>query len=389
MNQSRTPLILFNTLYQDELFCALEEYTRTLTEQSLYQTASLAIKNGYECALYSYLTKLIVTSDNALARTLAAQKQPSSYVKQAFYDDLNVIFRLVNSCNTHGMFALGKPDFPLDNNFHVENSYKNLASYYAQNGFGDFIEHAAFRWEEHGLVPVATLSTVRLTDLKDYVDEKKVISDNISSFLKGLPYENMLLYGDRGTGKSSTVHAMLNEYRANGLRLIELDRDHLVAIPAVRSYLRGNPLKFIVFIDDLSFGEYDERASFLKAALEGSISSHSDNVLIIATSNRRHIVKETFSDRENAVHAKDSIEEQLSLSDRFGITVLFSTTDKAQYLSIVKQLATDCGLPLADEELFALAERWALTKGGRSPRRAKQFVNLAYASCQSHTPIPF
>jgi hypothetical protein len=207
--------------------------------------------------------------------------------------------------------------------------------------------------------------------------------------LKHLPFENMHLYGERGTGKSSTVHAVLNKYISQGLRLIELDRQNLVALPTLRNLVATIPLKFLLFIDDLSFDEYDERASFLKAALEGSMAANSDNLLIIATSNRRHIVKETFSDRENAVHAKDSLEEQLSLADRFGITVYFSTTDKAQYLSIVEQLADDKKLHLGKDELFALAERWAIVKGGRSPRRAKQFVDLVYACEQKGEPVTF
>jgi hypothetical protein len=244
-------------------------------------------------------------------------------------------------------------------------------------------------YEQGDLKPIPSPCPVTLSDLKGYEEEKAVINANITSFLQELPYENMLLYGERGTGKSSTVHAMLNNYYAEGLRLIEVDRQHLEAISHIRTLVRDNPLKFILFIDDLSFGEYDERASYLKAALEGSATSHSDNLLIIATSNRRHIVKETFSDRENAVHASDSMEEQLSLSDRFGITVLFSSTNRTQYLDIVKQLSADRGITMEQAELEAVAERWVLTKGGRSPRRAKQLVDLLYAAQQKGEKLIF
>jgi hypothetical protein len=199
----------------------------------------------------------------------------------------------------------------------------------------------------------------------------------------------MLLYGDRGTGKSSTIHAMLNKYFNDGLRIIELNKENMLDIPQIRSIIANNPLKFIIFIDDLSLGEYDEKVSSLKASLEGSISGGSDNAMIVATSNRRHIVKESFNDRENSIHPTDSMAEQLSLSDRFGLTVNFSTTDKAEYLDIVKKLADDRQLKIDSEKLFSLAERWALVKGGRSPRRAKQFIDLAYSCEKRNIEIEF
>ena len=155
------------------------------------------------------------------------------------------------------------------------------------------------------------------------------------------------------------------------------------------SDVADNPLKFMIFIDDLSLGEYDDKISTLKAGLEGSVCGSSDNIMIVATSNRRHIVKESFSDRENSVHPGDSMAEQLSLSDRFGLTVMFSPTDRQNYLSITEQLADDRGLTTDRETLMALAERWAILKGGRSPRRAKQFIDFAYACEQRGMQINF
>jgi hypothetical protein len=182
---------------------------------------------------------------------------------------------------------------------------------------------------------------------------------------------------------------MLNKYFNDGLRIIELNKENMLDIPQIRSIIANNPLKFIIFIDDLSLGEYDEKVSSLKASLEGSISGGSDNAMIVATSNRRHIVKESFNDRENSIHPTDSMSEQLSLSDRFGITVNFSTTDKIEYLDIVKKLADDRQIKLDKDKLFSLAERWALVKGGRSPRRAKQFVDLAYSCEKRNIEIDF
>ena len=190
----------------------------------------------------------------------------------------------------------------------------------------------------------------------------------------------MLLYGDRGTGKSSTVHAMLNAYSDSGLRLIELDKSQLPSVKEIKQQVAPLPLKFILFIDDLTLDEQDDKTSALKSAIEGS-SVDSNNVMVVATSNRRHVIKEKFSDRDNSVHPADSIEEQLSLSDRFGITVMFSSTDRAEYLSIVNQLAADLKLTTPKKQLEALAERWAIVNGGRSPRRAKQFTDFVY-SCE-------
>ena len=181
---------------------------------------------------------------------------------------------------------------------------------------------------------------------------------------------------------------MLNAYCGKGLRLVELDKNDLPSIKKIKQQLAPLPLKFIIFIDDLTLDEQDERTSALKSAVEGSVV-YGNNVMIVATSNRRHVVKESFSERDNSVHPADSIEEQLSLSDRFGLTVMFSSTDKAQYLSIVRQLAADCELTTPSERLETLAERWAIQNGGRSPRRAKQFVDFVYACERSGRAIDF
>lgn len=197
----------------------------------------------------------------------------------------------------------------------------------------------------------------------------------------------MLLYGDKGTGKSSTIHAMLNKYAERGLRAVEIPKEQIREINALKETLASLPFKFMIFIDDLSLEEHDEKVASLKASLEGSMNEKSANVMIAATSNRRHILKENFSDRDNSVHASDTMAEQLSLSDRFGLTVLFSSTGKAEYLSIVRQLSKDRDIGTADEELCSLAERWALSKGGRSPRRAKQFVDYLYACKMKNSEV--
>ena len=224
-------------------------------------------------------------------------------------------------------------------------------------------------------------SLTALSDLKGYEREKAEVRDNFENFVAGLPYADMLLYGDRGTGKSSTVHAMVNLFAPQKLRLVEIAKEDVLALPELKTRLAEEPMKFVVFIDDFSLQENDDRVSTLKAALQGSMEGHAGNVMIVATGNRRHIVEENYSSRADSVHAGDSEEELLSLSDRFGITVLFSATNKAQYLAIVRAVAADMGLKTPVETLEALAERWALMRGGRSPRRARQFADYAF-SCE-------
>ena len=200
--------------------------------------------------------------------------------------------------------------------------------------------------------------------------------DNTKALLSGKPAANILLTGDAGTGKSSTVKAIVNELCDSGLRILEVRKEQLHAIPKILDELNSNPLKFILFIDDLSFTKDDDNFSALKAILEGSVSAKSNSVVIYATSNRRHLVKENFSDREgDDVHFNDTMQELLSLSERFGIQLTFNRPDKAVYLDIVHNLADKQGIEYDVEKLDASAEKFALKRGTRSARAAKQFVD--------------
>ena len=199
--------------------------------------------------------------------------------------------------------------------------------------------------------------------------------DNTESFVCGLPANNVLLYGDRGTGKSSTIHAILNAYKEQGLRMIEIPTSAVEELSLIREYLADSPMKFIIYIDDLSFDSQDNAFTELKAALEGGLSACQPNTLIYATSNRRHLIKENFSDREDDVNKNDTRQEQLSLSDRFGLTITFINPDKKDYLDIVEKIAADRGLQVDAQRLDAAAEQWAVRRGGRSPRCARQFID--------------
>lgn len=259
----------------------------------------------------------------------------------------------------------------------------DLAAYYARAGTGLFARYRAFRWVRVGerghLEGIAHPDPVRLSDLVGYESERELLLRNTEQFLAGYPANNVLLYGDRGTGKSSTVKALLNAYGDRGLRLVEVAKAHLADLPQLLALLRDRRERFILFIDDLSFHETEVEYKELKAVLEGSLEARPSNVLLYATSNRRHLVQESFADRAGAVdgelHGVDTVQEKLSLSDRFGITLTFLAPDQERYLTIVRALAAQRGLAIASEELQRRAIAWALRHRGRSGRTARQFID--------------
>lgn len=263
----------------------------------------------------------------------------------------------------------------------------NFSKVYAEHlaeipfrGYGIYARHRAFRMAEGRLVPVLYPDTVHLGDLVGYRRQRELVLENTRALLRGAPAANVLLYGDSGTGKSSTVKAVLNELAPEGLRLIELRKEQLHDIPALLDQLSGNPLKFVLYIDDLSFTKDDDNFRALKAVLEGSIASRRQNVAVYATSNRRHLVQETFSDREgDEIHLTDTLEEQSSLADRFGLAITFSRPDKEAFLEIVTALAEKNGLSISPDELAVGAQAFALRRGGRSPRVARQYVEYLVA----------
>lgn len=242
-----------------------------------------------------------------------------------------------------------------------------------------FAGAAAFIWDgaERELLPVRKTHPVRLSDLKKYEEEKTAVVDNTRAFLRGLPAQNVLLYGDRGTGKSSTVHALLNEYGGEGLRLIEVKKKDIITLPRLVSAIgaASESLKFIIFIDDLTFVEGQDNYGELKAVLEGS-ALHLGNVLVYATTNRRHLIKENVSDRTGDMHESDLRQEQMSLSDRFGLIVTYINPDKREFFEILKSVLADRGIFLPDDDLALRAERFCLERGGRSPRGACQLAGI-------------
>lgn len=262
-----------------------------------------------------------------------------------------------------------------------------LADFHNKWGYGDFAKFRAFVWyndKNSGyLKGIENPDSIRLTDLIGYESQRQEVLDNTMFFLRGYPANNILLYGDRGTGKSSTIKAIVNEYYHEGLRIIEIPKKHLMHFPEVISFLAGRKQKFIIFVDDLAFEDNEENYTALKAILEGGVESKPSNILIYATSNRRHLIKEKFSDRaglsssdpDEEIHAADTIQEKLSLADRFGIKVTFSTPNKNEFLEIVEGITKLRGISVDKTYLHREALKWELFNNGRSPRTAKQFVD--------------
>ena len=254
-------------------------------------------------------------------------------------------------------------------------AYRERMGRIATTGYGMFAKYHMFTVKDEAIVPAYWPDPIRLSDLVGYEMERQAVIDNTMALLKGRPAANALLYGDAGTGKSSTVKAIVNEYRDRGLRLIEIAKKQFQQIPAIIERLSENPLKFILFIDDLTFAEESDDFNALKAVLEGSVSHKASNVIICATSNRRHLIRETFSDRAgDDVHRNETIQELTSLSERFGLSVSFYGPDKKLYHQIVLGLKQQYGIRMEDALLLSEADKYAFQRGGRSPRVARQFM---------------
>ena len=260
-----------------------------------------------------------------------------------------------------------------------DGSLKNVAQYYKEHGCGIFARYKAFIWRDGDIQPVLHPDRIDMDSFTGYEIQRDMVVDNTKSFIEGKSCNNCLLYGDKGTGKSSTVKAIANEFRKDGLRIVEIPKERLIDFPILVDKIAALPMKFIIFIDDLSFQKQDQSYTTLKAVLEGGLAARPDNALIYATSNRRHIVKESFSDRpDDDVNTRDNMQESLSLSDRFGLAVCYSIPDKKEFVDIVCALARQKGINMSDEELEKGAERFALSRGGRSPRCAKQYVESLF-----------
>lgn len=265
-----------------------------------------------------------------------------------------------------------------------EDFMKHMVDFYKDFGVGKLGLHKAFRLEhnrtgnEVNIVPITRIAHVHLDDLIGYDIPKKKLIDNTEAFLAGKPANNCLLFGDAGTGKSSCIKAILNQYYDRGLRIIEVYKHQFQDLNDVIAQIKKRHYKFIIYMDDLSFEDFEIEYKYLKAVIEGGLERKPDNILIYATSNRRHLVRERFSDKEDRnddLHTNDTVQEKLSLVSRFGVTIYFGSPEKKEFQKIVLTLAKRHGVQMEEQELLQKANAWELQHGGLSGRTAQQFID--------------
>lgn len=269
----------------------------------------------------------------------------------------------------------------------------NISDYYRNYGAGIYGLYGAFRIagdeEDVEIVPITDAEDVSFDQLVGCEDQTAVLRENTEAFLKGLPANNALLYGDSGTGKSTSIHALMHDYAESGLRLVEITKADRSKLPKVLSEIKKRNYKFILFLDDLSFEEDESDYKELKAMLEGALESGRGRVLVYATSNRRHLVREVWRDRKDMehdgdVHRSDTLEEKLSLASRFGVTIYYPKPNQEEYMKIVKRLAERESVKISDKELKDLARKWEIRHGGMSGRAASQLITWLKAEESSN-----
>lgn len=277
---------------------------------------------------------------------------------------------------------------------------EHMICFYQEYGVGKFGLHKAFRvrHDEQGvqILPITNIAHVKLDDLVGYEIQKKKLIDNTEAFIQGKTANNCLLFGDAGTGKSSSIKGILNQYYDRGLRMIEIYKHQFQDLNEVIAQIKNRNYRFIIYMDDLSFEEFEIEYKYLKAVIEGGLERKPENVLIYATSNRRHLIREQFADNMEGdigrpaelhathggdLHVSDTVQEKLSLSSRFGVTIYFGSPDKKQFQNIVRTLAARYGVSMPEDELMLEANKWELSHGGLSGRTATQFIDYISA-CQ-------
>ena len=379
-------LAVFRSLLADPVITALYRYLGSVERQdeeesvSCYAAFVATLYGTEKRTLAGYIQSIVNNDENTYIRLVGQGQQPWPEMAETLEAELEILQAVADLTPEklrEGLNWQGKlPGFAVKQ-LDIAASYHERIANIGTYGYGIYAKHHMFYINpDNRIVPVRNPDQTRLSSLIDYKREQQIILDNTQALLEGRPAANILLTGDAGTGKSSTVKAVVNELHHRGLRILEVRKEQLHEIPGILDELNTNPLKFILFIDDLSFQRDDDNFSALKAILEGSVSARSRNVVIYATSNRRHLVKETFSGRDgDDIHRNDTMQEMLSLSDRFGIQITFQKPNKATYLDIVRHLAADRGVDMDPKELELKAEQFALGRGGRSARAATQFVD--------------
>ena len=380
----------------------------------VHELLELATDYGFNANLWhNYLGFLLITTENPFSIICEKTGAREGSVNQFAKNDFKIVKALFDYDFSFIERQLGIDCFSVITNYHAieksssrynksvsekvqflssrieaardENEIFDLVTdFYRDYGVGMFGLNKAFRLKKEQnnleLVPITNTQEVVLTDLVGLEIQKKKLADNTRAFVEGKKANNVLLFGDSGTGKSTAVKAILNEYYKDGLRMIEIYKHQFEDLSAVIARVKNRNYKFIIYMDDLSFEEFEVEYKYLKAVIEGGLENKPDNVLIYATSNRRHLIRETWKDRSDMevteeLHRSDTMEEKLSLVARFGITINFSAPVQKEFFHIVAELAKRQKLAISDEELCAQANQWELSHGGRSGRTAQQFIN--------------
>ncbi len=369
----------------------------------------MAGNHGFHGNLWHcYLTNVLVNHENSYSRATEIVGSVEGSINDAVLHDI-VIFKELYDYKFNDLISkLSIKDFDIIENYNsgttpskvynqrimerictLAEKFNNdntpqqmkdtLTAFYKDYGVGRFGLHKAFRVVENDgkteIVPILNITHVKLDDLVGYEIAKKKLTDNTEAFVNGRKANNCLLFGDAGTGKSSSIKAIANAYYDKGLRIIEIYKHQFKMLNDVIAQIKNRNYKFIIFMDDLSFEDFEIEYKYLKAVIEGGLEKKPSNVLIYATSNRRHIVNETISERENNMHVTDTLQEKLSLVARFGVTIYFGSPDKKEYQNIVRVLAARNNIDVSDDKLMAEANKWEMSHGGFSGRSAQQFID--------------
>ena len=389
-----------------------KEDLAALFYEDIHKLLDLAGTYGFHGNLWHcYLTNLLVNNENSYSKACEIREKVEGTINKAVLHDILIFKELYDFDFTPVTEALNVPEYALltdyeasseeskvynkricsricelaekfCNDHTAEEMKDTLTEFYKEYGVGKFGLHKAFRVEhdENGvqIVPILNIAHVKLSDLVGYELAKAKLVENTEAFVNGRKANNCLLYGDAGTGKSTSIKGIVNEYYDRGLRIIEVYKHQFQDLNDVIAQIKNRNYKFIIYMDDLSFEEFEIEYKYLKAVIEGGLEKKPDNVLIYATSNRRHLVREKFTDkeeREDDLHRGDTVAEKLSLSSRFGVTIYFGAPDKRQFQEIVTTLADRYGIIMDESLLLAEANKWELSHGGLSGRTAQQFID--------------
>lgn len=353
----------------------------------------LAIKNNFASGnvWQNYLTHFIVNDENFFSLSCERRTPPDGTLESIAISDFAEFMKFFSfsrkwlenfkSANNYESDSIIRElSKKLADSDSPEKFYNHVVSFYENYGVGVFALNRAFKYYEGKIIPVKVDENIKLENLVGYEIQKAELTRNTEAFINGRPANNVLLYGDGGTGKSTSVKALLNKYFSQGLRVVEVYKHQFRDILKIAHKLRRRNYKFILFIDDLSFEENEIDYKFLKAIIEGGIETKPENILIYATSNRRHIVREVWKDRDDMehkgdIHRSDTVEEKLSLASRFGIAINYSSPTRENYHDIVIELAKEAGLEIEREKLLYGADRWEIQHGGKTGRAARQYID--------------